>query len=60
MLEHSTICTHTDFIDMQDYDDVAWDRDDEVYEKAILSLRRSITCEKLEILTSKKCGRQPP
>lgn len=43
---------------MEDYDNVAWDRDDEVYEKAVLSLRRNMTCEKLETLTSKKCGQQ--
>ncbi|KAL3422329.1 phosphotransferase [Phlyctema vagabunda] len=44
--------------DMQDYDNVAWDRDDEIYEKAVLNLRKTTTCERMETLTSKKCEQQ--
>ncbi|MGD6501979.1 hypothetical protein VWW94_22320, partial [Xanthomonas citri pv. citri] len=44
--------------DMQNYDNVVWDRDDEIYEKAVLNLRKNTTCERMEILTSKKIGQQ--
>lgn len=44
--------------DQQDFDNVAWDRNDEVWEKTLKRLRTNSTSLAMESLAKEKCGRR--
>jgi hypothetical protein len=44
--------------DQQDFDNVAWDRNDEAWENTLKSLRTNSTCLAMESLAKEKCGKR--
>ncbi|KAH9217906.1 hypothetical protein DL95DRAFT_423724 [Leptodontidium sp. 2 PMI_412] len=44
--------------DQQDFDNVAWDRNDEAWQKTLKRLRTSATCLAVESLAGEKCGKR--